>query len=494
MSDLGDALVRWREHPAVMVRELFHVEPEAWQEEVLEAFPHNQRIAMKASKGVGKTSCEAWLAWNFLLTRPHPKIGAVSITAGNLSLNFWTECAKWRNTAPLLKAMFTWTHERIFHNEYRETWFMAALAWPKTASIEQQAETLAGVHADYVLFLVDESGGIPPAVLVAADAALGSCVEGHIVQGGNTNSLSGMLYEAVITQKRHWFVSTVTGDPEDPKRSSRVSIEWAQQLIDRYGRDHPYVQVNVLGQFPPGSFNTLLSLEDIRAAQARSYRESDLIGQPRILGVDVALYGVDASVIFPRQGLVALSPERHRNIEPHVGAGRVAARWKDWEADACFVDNMGGYGASWISHLRLMGHSPIGVGFSQSPNDPQFANKRAEIYFACAQWVKDGGQLPGPNVPGMAEFAAAMTETTYFAKRDKLILEPKELIADRIGYSPDDADAFCLTFSHPVIAKAKAAVGPRHSVEWDYSEALTPKQQSGASRRHVSDYDPYERM
>ena len=426
-----DTLRRWREHPGQMVRELFGAEPDVWQDEVLEAFPHKQRIAMKASKGPGKTCCEAWCAWNFLLTRDHPKIGAVSITASNLALNLWTEMAVWLNKSPLLQSMFTWTHERIFHKKYPATWYMAALAWPKTASVEQQAETLAGLHNPFICFFVDKSGAIPPAVLVAADAALSACVEGHIVQGGNTNSLTGMLYEATVTQRRNWHVVTVNGDPEDPKRSARVSVEWAQQLIDRYGRDHPYVQVNVLGQFPPGSFNTLLSMDDIRAAQSRFYREWDIAKHPRILGVDVALYGSDASVIFPRQGLVALNPERHRNIDPHVGAGRVAARIKDWDADATFVDNTGGYGASWISHLRLMGHSPIGVGFSQSPNDPQFANKRAEIYFEGAQWIKDGGQLPPATVPGMAELAAAMTETTYMAKRDKLILEPKELIADR---------------------------------------------------------------
>ena len=36
---------------------------------------------MKACKGPGKTAVLAWLAWNFLLTRAHPKIAVTSITA-----------------------------------------------------------------------------------------------------------------------------------------------------------------------------------------------------------------------------------------------------------------------------------------------------------------------------------------------------------------------------------------------------------------------------
>jgi hypothetical protein len=165
---------------------------------------------------------------------------------------------------------------------------------------------------------------------------------------------------------------------------------------------------------------------------------------------------------------------RFRNIEPHLGAGLVAQKWIDWDANAVFVDNTGGYGAAWISHLRLMQRFPVGVGFAQAPNDEQFFNKRAEIYFLGAQWIKDGGKLPPASVPGMAELTAALTQTTYTTRRDKLILEPKELIKERIGYSPDDADAFCLTFSHRV-APRRANIMPqvRHrEPEWSPRAAL----------------------
>lgn len=450
MARDGNPLRHWRDDPRRFVRDVFGVTPDPWQDDVLEAFPYKQRIALAASKGPGKTAVEAWLAWNFLLTRPHPKVAATSITSDNLDDNLWTEMAKWRHRSDLLRATFEWTKTRIFAKQHPETWWMSARTWPKSASAEEQANTLAGLHADYILFLIDESGSIPSAVLVSAEAALSSCIEGHILQAGNTTSHDGMLYEAVVTQRQKWHVVEVSGDPEDPRRSPRVSVEWAQDLIDRYGRDHPYVLVNVLGKFPPTSFNTLLSLDDIKEAQRRSYTERDIERHPRILGVDVALYGGDVSVIFPRQGLVAFNPERHHAIEPHLGAGRVATRWRDWDPDAVFVDNTGGYGASWISHLRLMGREPIGVGFSEAPNDPQFLNKRAEMYFLCAQWIKQGGQLPPAQSPGMAELAAALSQTTYSSKRDKLLLEPKELVKQRLGYSPDDADALCLTFAQPV--------------------------------------------
>ena len=166
---------RWREQPASMVRELFGVTPDAWQEDVLAAFPLNQRIAMKACKGPGKTAVLSWLCWNFILTRPYPKIAATSISADNLADNLWTEMAMWQQKSPLLKKAFTWTKTRIFANDHPETWWMAARSWSKTADKSQQANTLAGLHADYIMFVLDESGGIPDAVMASAEAALSSC-------------------------------------------------------------------------------------------------------------------------------------------------------------------------------------------------------------------------------------------------------------------------------------------------------------------------------
>jgi hypothetical protein len=48
---------------------------------------------------------------------------------------------------------------------------------------------------------------------------------------------------------------------------------------------------------------------------------------------------------------------------------------------------------------------------------------------------------------------AALTQTTYSFKGDRLILESKENIKERLGYSPDKADVAALTFAHPVSPK-----------------------------------------
>ena len=337
-------LASWKEDPRVFVREAFKVTPDPWQDEVLAAFPHNQRLAMKACKGPGKTAVLAWLAWNFLATRRGAKMAATSITGENLADNLWAEMAKWQAKDRFLSRYFEWTRTRIFAREAPETWFLSARSFARTANRAMQGETLAGLHADCVMFVLDEAGGIPDAVMASAEAALSSCAEGHIVMAGNPTHLEGPLWRATTSERRLWHLTEITGDPDDPKRSRRVRPEWAREQIEKYGRDNPWVLVNVFGKFPPASLNTLIGPDDCRDATRRAWRAEEIASSARVLGVDVARFGDDASVIFPRQGLLAYSPQKFRNLDGNQGAGAVARKWADWNADAVFVDDTGGWG------------------------------------------------------------------------------------------------------------------------------------------------------
>lgn len=459
---------RWREKPQMMVRELFHAEPDPWQDQVLADFPANPRQAMIACKGPGKTSTLAWLSWNFLLTRPHPNVAATSITGDNLTDGLWKEMAKWQGQCELLKAMFEWQKTRIVCRQHPETWFMSARQWPRKADAQAQADSLAGFHADYVMFVIDESGSIPMAVGVAADAAMATGKECHIIQAGNPTDPNGMLGRA-NRQRDLWKVYEISGDPDDPNRATRVDIKWARQQIAEWGRDNPYVLVNVFGRFPPGGIHQLISLEDIEAAVKRHYREFDYRHAAKILGVDVAREGDDSSIIFPRQGLVAFQPEQFRNIDSISGAGAVSRKWDDWEADACFVDATGGFGWGWIDALRQRGYAPIPVQYAGMAHDKaRYANKRAEMAFDLATWIKNGGAIP--DIPDLTR---ALTETTYAYKGDAFIIEPKDELKARLGFSPDHMDSLMQTFAEPVQPKGRSRAGPRrHTFEWDPAEAI----------------------
>lgn len=467
--DLAKKLTQWRRDPVLFVREAFRIEPDLWQLEILREFPNQNRICLKAAKGCGKTTVLSWLCWNFLVTRPYPRIAATSITADNLSDTFWPEMAKWQKKCPLLREKFIWTKTRIVSRETPETHFMSARTWPKSADPQQQADTLAGFHADYLMFILDESGGIPDAVVAAAEAGLATGIETKLIQAGNPTHLEGPLYRACTREKHLWYLVEVTGDPDDPKRSSRISLQWAKEQIDKYGRDNPWVQVNVFGNFPQSNINTLLGPDDVSRAIKRTLHESDYSFAQKRLGIDVARFGSDATVIFPRQGLRAFVPVTMRAARTDAIAARVALAKAKWNGEMEFIDDTGGYGAGVIDCLIQAGHSPVGVNFSGQAIEPRYFNKRSEIWFNMAEWVKRGGCLP--DVP---ELASDLTIPTYTFHNGKFRLEEKEQIRQRLGRSPDYGDALALTF-------AMAEMPAMNGLPFGFEKA----------GQYVSDYNPF---
>jgi phage terminase large subunit len=461
-KQLAGRLPVWKEHPSVMVRELFDVEPDKWQEEALEAFPGAPSMAMKACAGPGKTAMLAWLGWNFMVTRPKPKIGATSINGANLKAGLWSELARWRDKSPLLKHVFEMTNTEITSREFPREWRIEARTWAKDADAAQIGNALRGLHGDYVMWLVDESGDFPDSILpVFENIFSGSPIEAHIVQAGNPTRLSGPLYRACVTARKLWRVIDITGDPDDPNRSPRISLEHARQQIAQYGRDNPWVQVNILGQFPDASLDALIGIEEVQRAMDMKYQQSHIDNMPRLLGVDVAREGLDSSVIFPRQGLVAFKPTVLRNVNSVQGAGQVARMWDQWKVDATFVDNTGGYGAGWIDQLRVLNREAIGIGFAERAVDVRYFNRRAEMYFNLRNWIRGGGALPYDT-----DILEALPQITTTPRGGKMILEPKDIIKQRVGaaVSPsafDKLDSLALTFAEPVAARARVPLAGR---------------------------------
>lgn len=476
MNILEQAAARiklWREERGILrfADEEFRVKLDPWQEKTLLAFASpdadKRRISMQACAGPGKTAVEAWCGSWFLATQGetnnHPKGAAVSISADNLKDNLWAEFAKWIGVSPFMSTAFTWTSSRIFANHHPETWFISARAWPKSANADEQGKTLSGLHSKFVLILIDESGAIPTTVLRAGEQALSTCEFGKILQGGNPISLEGMLHAAANELRHLWHIIRITGDPEDPEawvHSPRVGpgpLAWATEQIATYGRDNPWVKSYILGQFPPQSINALLGLEDVNAAIARQHRPPAYEWAQKRLGVDVARFGDDRTVIFPRQGLVAFKPVVMRHARDSAVsvdiANQVMGSKLKWGSELEFFDATGGWAAGAVDVMRSNGVGPINVQFAAPAIDPRYANRRAEIWFQMSEWIKGQGHLPD----GVPQLVAELTTPTYTFVKGKFLLEEKDQVKIRLGRSPDLADGLALTFGLPDMPGAMMA-------------------------------------
>jgi phage terminase large subunit len=457
--------------------------PDPWQFDLFRAMASGDRdkmrIAMKACKGVGKTAALAICILWFMVTQgeigEHPKGAATSITEDNIDDNLWPEIAKWQSRSKFLLYTFQWTKSRYYCKAHEPTWFFSKRTWPKSGDKSKQASTLAGLHSKYLLFVVDESGDVPDAVLAAADAGLTGTEVGRfqkILQAGNPTQRAGPLYRAAHVEKNLWYVITITGDPDNPNRSTRQSIDWARDQINRYGKDSPWVQVNVFGEFPESAINALFSDADVDKMIARNLRFDAYSGSQKRIGCDVARQGDDNSVLFPRQGLRAFNYVEMSGAKSHEVGDRLITSKIKWGSEMEYVDGTGGFGSGVCDHMTQRGYTPAEINFASKASDPRYANKRAEMYFRMRDWAKRGGQLPQDDM--QMRMRKELCATTYAVVRGKIILSPKEHIKSALGFSPDRMDALALTFADPEMVGTVSAEGRAYhergahvKTEWD---------------------------
>lgn len=476
------AMRRWRADPVVFVREVFGAEPDRWQVKALRAVESDPRVAMSACKGPGKSCLLAWIIWWFLATRVDAQIMCLSITADNLKDNLWKELAQWMAESEFLRAAFALSAERITNKERPKTWWCSARAFAKDANKEAQANTLAGFHAKTLMIVLDELGDYPHGVLAAADAIFANedTAEAKLVAAGNPTNEDGPLGYIVNRDAKRWTVVFISGDPDDPDRSPRISKKWAQEQIDLWGRDNPWVQVNVLGRFPSQPTDKLIATGWVSEAQRRDVDEMTYKSDAYIWGLDPARFGDDEACLMRRQGLVAFRANVWRGLDGPELANRIASMIVDAEAkgdapDALFVD-VGGVGASAFDHLKLLGYERLvhAVEFASSPDDSRFFNKRAEMWWRMREWLKVKPACL-PEDPQLAtELCAPRYDFRVVSKQTRLILEAKQKMKERGVGSPNRGDALALTFAGNVMTRG-----------------LRLQLDAVASNKVKTEYDPY---
>ena len=220
-----------------------------------------------------------------------------------------------------------------------------------------------------------------------------------------------------------------------------------------------------LCDFSAAGDDQLLSLSDVQGASQRELAAAQYTWSPKIFGVDPARFGGDRSVIFLRQGLRAGEPIVMQGIDNMALADRVAAEARAEDVDQIFVDS--GAGAGVIDRLRQLGVDCVEVPFGGRPIDPQYKNKRAEMWCMMADWIQTGSI---PDIPALKQDLSAPTYS--YDVNGRKMLESKDSIKARGLPSPDLGDALALTFAMPVPARTEKELWvERHSrdtgVEYD---------------------------
>lgn len=435
-----DFLDRYESDPVLFVREVFGIEPDAWQREVLEAYgdPLCRRISIRSAHGVGKTAVVAWCASHHVLTRFPQKTAVTAPSSPQLFDAFYAEVLHWVRQLPdALRSLVVEKSDRMELKHAPESSFLTC-----RTSRQDQPEALQGIHAEHVLLIVDEASGVPEQVF---EAAAGS-MSGHnatTILIGNPVRTTGLFFDThhrIASEWKRFHISAFD--------SPRVSDEFVKEMASRYGEDSNVYRVRVLGEFPLVDDDVAIPFELVEAAQQREVSTNP--DAPVVWGVDVARFGGDRSALCKRRANRVMEPVRFwRDLDLMKLTGVIKN-----EFDQCqFADKPAeilvdviGIGAGVVDRLRELNLPVRGINVSESPAlKDRYANLRAELWFLAKEWLhaRDCALPDDDHV-----LARELVSSKYFyASSGKLQIESKADMKKRGIPSPDAADAFCLTFA-----------------------------------------------
>ena len=449
IDELADIVEQWRTDALQFVRDQFNVEPSEQQQRLLTAASKpDAHVAVKSGHGTGKTTCMAWLILWAVTCFDDVKVPCTAPTAHQLKDALWTEVEKWRN-----RMLEPWRSSVGITSDEVRVKGVPGFAVARTGR-KENPEALQGFHAETLIFLVDEASGIDDKVFEVARGAL-STPGARVIMAANPTRTTGYFHNAFHRNRDKWDLLTFSCAD-----SPLVSTDYINDMRDEYGEESDIYRVRVLGEFPSGGDLQFIPGALAEAAMHRYHLERLYNFAPPVLGVDVAWFGGDRSVVFLRQGIYSRLLWEQQGCEIATLAGVVARLEDEHKADAVFVDATG-VGAGVVSNLRLMGRTPIAVSFGGAPLDQQYTNKRAECWGLMRDWMRDDqGWIPDHD-----KLRDDLCAPDYgYDMRGRLKLERKEDMKKRGLASPDYADALALTFAAPV--------APRRTLREEMQDAV----------------------
>jgi hypothetical protein len=391
------------------------------------------RIAVASGHGVGKTAMVAWIIHWFLSTRPKCQIVVTANTAMQLSTKTWRETNKWLRLA-INRHHFVWTATKIYHTLYPEIWFASAIPWSK-----DNAEAFAGTHEKHVLILFDEASAIDDIIWEVVEGALTTRGSMIFCFGNPTRSL-GKFHDAFHSMKERWISYQV-----DSRQAKKANQQQLKEWIDDYGEDSDFVKVRIKGEFPKLSANQFISADLVQESIRSRLTAREFAQHPVIIGVDVARFGNDQSVIVRRQGQFMYPPEKYHGLDNMSVAGKVIEAYRKSTNKAIVCVDGVGLGAGVVDRLTQLGVPTIDVQSAERSIDIRtYCNKRGEVWGRMKDWLIAGGRIPDDK-----ELAEQLSSVQFgLNKKLQIVLETKADIKRRNGYSPDIADALAYTFAY----------------------------------------------
>lgn len=437
--------------------------PRAWQRKVLDDIAGHLeageqekawsvfRKAVASGRGIGKSALVAWLVLWFMSV----VLGGTCIVTANtetqLRSRTWAELRKWLAMS-LNKEWFEVTATRL----KPQKWFGDLLTDQMGIDVgyyyaeaqlwsEENPDAFAGVHNQNGMCLIfDEASGIPAPIWSVSEGFFTDPTKYRIWTAfSNPRRNSGAFSDCWYDDEKGAGTGTWACENIDSRSVEGVDVEFLQGLVDRYGEDSDEARVEVKGQFPRVGSQQFISTELVDESMSLP-KPAD--GGALVMGVDVARFGDDRTVISWRKGRDArvFPIEDFKGLDTMEVVREVVNRANQRHPRVIFVDEIG-LGAGVVDRLKQLGMPVMGVNVAKKARKEGFGNRRIELYAHIREWMLEGGVLPEDK-----ELREELTAIEYKYNGKNQYLESKDEMKKRGLRSPDKADSIALTFAEPV--------------------------------------------
>lgn len=440
------------------------------------------RYATVSGHGIGKSTLVAWIIKYLADVHPLSKGIVTATTVDQLRTKTWAELGKWHNLS-LTKHWFNYSIGRgsmslvyALDPKYAGQWRCDA-----QTSKEENSESFAGLHAanSVPYYIFDEASGVPNKIYEVRE---GGATDGMPMRFdfGNGTQNSGYFYDNCEGKFRHRYKVRSIDSRDVTITNKALFKEW----VEDYGEDSDFVRVRVRGMFPKAGAIQFIPRDIIEAAGTRDIPPQSVAKHDAlVIGVDVARFGDDDTIIWPRIGMDARSwpIRRYKGFDTVWTVGQIIECIREFremgvECSGLFIDG-GNAGGGVIDQLNALGYNPIEVTFGGTAPDPVVYRYVMDyIWGKMRDALKTRLAIPNTNEKWGSEIHDQLRDRQYgYTLKGQIALESKKDMKARGGISPDFPDALACTFYQEVEPRILVQDNQKpQETTWDY-DPFEPK-------------------
>mgnify|MGYP003423016618 CR=1 FL=1 len=437
-----------------------HHSPRSWQIRELQAMAahiHENKNLMKLGKapkvyqsatasgrGIGKSAMVSWIVLWQMSCHIGSTVTVTANTESQLKSKTWAELGKWHTLAinshwfdktALSLRPAQWFDQALKDQLKIDTgyYYAQAILWS-----EENPDAFAGTHNYYgQLLIFDEASGIPSPIWKVSEGFFTEPIlHRYWFCFSNPRRNTGEFFECFHKYRDYWKTRNI-----DARTVEGVDVSQLQSIITKHGEESDEAKVEVKGLFPNQGDKQFISRSTIQGAVVRELIQDEHAAL--VMGVDIARYGDDSTVICFRRGRDARSIPvvKVKGKDNMEVANLCAGLIQKYNPDAVCID--AGNGTGVIDRLKEMNFKVHEVWFGSKAKEDKWANKRIEMWAEMRDWLSSGC-IPDDNYL-LADLAGP--EYKFKGHGDQIILESKEEMKKRGLASPDFGDALCVTFA-----------------------------------------------